>query len=155
VYGDYCRALLYRYRDTHAAPHDTWLMAQPVTTNTSHLFIDSGVIYGLGTVGNPLLLQLPVACSLTAARANTPCPFPWPFPLPWPVRSQQWVSRTCGGRSISHRGLSGVGLVMGRSVRAWLRTELYRLAGLYSPGNGECVAITTVRSHHRRLLEGE
>ena len=31
------------FRDTHAAPHDTWLMAQPITTPTQHLFIDSGV----------------------------------------------------------------------------------------------------------------
>lgn len=35
------------FRDVHAAPHDIWLMAQPVTTETQHIWVDSGNIYGL------------------------------------------------------------------------------------------------------------
>jgi len=35
------------FKDTHAAPHDTWLMAQPLNLPGAHLFVDSGKIYGL------------------------------------------------------------------------------------------------------------
>jgi len=35
------------FKDTHAAPHDIWLMAAPITTPTQHLWIDSGNVYGI------------------------------------------------------------------------------------------------------------
>ena len=35
------------FKDTHAAPHDIWIMAAPVTTSAQHLWIDSGNVYGL------------------------------------------------------------------------------------------------------------
>lgn len=35
------------HRDTHAAPHDIWLMAQPVTTATQHIWVDSGTVWAL------------------------------------------------------------------------------------------------------------
>ena len=35
------------YRDTKAAPHDIWLMEQPVTTATAHVWVDNGIVWGL------------------------------------------------------------------------------------------------------------
>ena len=35
------------YRDTKAAPHDIWLMEQPVTTDTAHVWVDNGIVWGL------------------------------------------------------------------------------------------------------------
>ena len=35
------------YRDTKAAPHDIWLMEQPVTTNSAHVWVDNGIVWGL------------------------------------------------------------------------------------------------------------
>ena len=35
------------HKDTHAAPHDIWLMAQPVTTATQHVWVDSGSVFAL------------------------------------------------------------------------------------------------------------
>ena len=35
------------YRDTKMAPHDIWLMAQPVTTESAHVWVDNGVVWGL------------------------------------------------------------------------------------------------------------
>jgi hypothetical protein len=35
------------YRDTKAAPHDDWLMEQPVTTDAAHVWVDNGIVWGL------------------------------------------------------------------------------------------------------------
>ena len=35
------------YRDTKMAPHDIWLMAQPVTTESAHVWVDNGIVWGL------------------------------------------------------------------------------------------------------------
>ena len=35
------------HKDTHAVSHDIWLMAQPVTTETQHVWVDSGNIFAL------------------------------------------------------------------------------------------------------------
>eukprot|EP00041_Stephanoeca_diplocostata_P038948 m.1570885 g.1570885 ORF g.1570885 m.1570885 type:complete len:568 (-) comp25301_c0_seq53:1950-3653(-) len=35
------------YKDTHAVSHDIWLMAQPVTTTTQHVWVDSGKVFAL------------------------------------------------------------------------------------------------------------
>ena len=35
------------YRDTKAAPHDVWLMEQPVTTDAAHVWVDNGIVWGL------------------------------------------------------------------------------------------------------------
>ena len=35
------------HKDTHAVSHDIWLMAQPVTTETQHVWVDSGNVFAL------------------------------------------------------------------------------------------------------------
>eukprot|EP00038_Savillea_parva_P029787 m.73470 g.73470 ORF g.73470 m.73470 type:complete len:615 (-) comp8840_c0_seq1:262-2106(-) len=35
------------HKDTHAVSHDIWLMAQPVTTDTQHIWVDSGSVFAL------------------------------------------------------------------------------------------------------------
>lgn len=35
------------YRDTKAAPHDIWMMEQPVSTPQAHVWVDNGIVWGL------------------------------------------------------------------------------------------------------------
>jgi hypothetical protein len=35
------------HKDTHAVSHDIWLMAQPITTPSQHVWVDSGTVFAL------------------------------------------------------------------------------------------------------------